>query len=84
MPLFDRVGTQAGNAPARQPQPQTPAPPFRDPRDMMVQAQAFRGRYQGSQEDARREVEAMLRSGKISPQMLQIGQALVSRFFGGK
>lgn len=82
MPLFDRVG--AGNAPARQPQPQTPAPPFRDQRDMMAQAQAFRGRYQGSQEDARREVEEMLRSGKISPQMLQFGQALVSRFFGGK
>lgn len=83
--LFDRVyGNQKTSAAA--PAAQAPArrAAFQNEQDMVNQCQAFRGQYRGTQADAQAEVARMLQSGKISPQMLQLGQMIVDRLLAAR
>ena len=56
--------------------------PFNNETEMMKQFNAYKKTFRGNPQTAQQQVLSLIRSGKVSPQMLQYAGSLANKFFG--
>ena len=55
--------------------------PFKDEEEMMRRYNDYRKSFKGNAQTAQQQIIQLIRSGRVSPQMLQYAQGLMNRFY---